>query len=77
MAASVIGSVTRVCMKPARCGAVFRALKPLSEPGYKSMSSSTLSRTLVCRRTARSSPVRTAVCSYSQASTKGDLGRSS
>ncbi|XP_065289776.1 complement component 1 Q subcomponent-binding protein, mitochondrial [Dermacentor albipictus] len=72
MAVSVIGSVTRVCLKPARYSVVTRALKPISEPGYKSMSSSTLSRTLACRRFARSSPVRPAVCNYSQASTKGD-----
>lgn len=69
MATSFIGSVSRICLKPARSSAMLRALKH-ELPGSKSMSSSALSRT--CRHAVRSSPVRTAVCSYSQASTKGD-----
>ncbi|KAL3228129.1 hypothetical protein MRX96_004044 [Rhipicephalus microplus] len=69
MATSFIGSVSRICLKPARSSAMLRALKH-ELPGSKSMSSSALSRT--CRHAVRSSPVRTVVCSYSQASTKGD-----
>uniref|UniRef100_A0A1E1XID1 Putative complement component 1 q subcomponent binding protein/mrna splicing factor sf2 subunit p32 n=1 Tax=Amblyomma aureolatum TaxID=187763 RepID=A0A1E1XID1_9ACAR len=73
MAANVIGTVSRVFTKPTISNAVLRALKHSNGHGYRSMSSSALSRTLACRQTARSSGLlRTATCSYSQTSTKGD-----
>lgn len=72
MATNVIGSVSRAFSNSARSSAMLRALKP-SGHGCKSMCSSVLSRTPACRHTAKSSSfLRTAACSYSQASTKGD-----
>ncbi|XP_077509081.1 complement C1q binding protein P32 isoform X1 [Amblyomma americanum] len=73
MAANVIGTVSRAFTKPTVSNAVVRALKHSNGHGYRSMSSAALTRTLACRHTARSSGLlRTATCSYSQTSTKGD-----
>lgn len=73
MAGNVVVTVSRALTKPSISNAVLKAVKQTNGHGYRSMSSSALSRTLACRHTARSAGLlRTSTCSYSQISSKGD-----